>query len=201
MMDWIVQSPANLYLVLASTLGIYIALIVFARMAGLRSFSKMSGFDFAVTVAFGSVIASVVIAENPPLVQGIVALAALFAIQMVFAALRLHIGWIEGLSTNTPRLIMIGSEIQEDQMAKAKITRSDLQSKLREANVLNYGQVIAVVAETTGDVSVLHRKDEAYDTFDPALLDGVIGVDRLRDWIAETGEIDTPGESAAASPA
>lgn len=32
----------------------YVAVILLTRLAGVRSFSKMSGFDFAVTVAIGS---------------------------------------------------------------------------------------------------------------------------------------------------
>jgi len=40
---------------------------------------------------------------------------------------------------------------------------------LREANVLHYGQVKAVVLETTGEISVLHGNEE----FDDSLLEGV----------------------------
>lgn len=43
-----------------------------------------------------------------------------------------------------------------DNMRKARVTESDLWSKLREANVLNLNQVRAVVFEATGDISVLH---------------------------------------------
>ena len=39
-------------------------------------------------------------------------------------------------------------------------------AKLREANALNFGQVRAVVLETTGDISVLHGEH-----LDPAILD------------------------------
>ncbi len=40
---------------------------------------------------------------------------------------------------------------------------------------LNFDQVVAVVLETTGDISVLHGDDP----LDPDLLHGVIGVERL----------------------
>ena len=41
-------------------------------------------------------------------------------------------------------------------MRRAHVTRDDVRAKLREANVLDYSQIRAVVFETTGDVSVLH---------------------------------------------
>lgn len=75
---------------------------------------------------------------------------------------------------------MIGEDIQHDQLAKAKMTVSDLHGKLREANVINYSQVRAVIAETTGDVSVLHCDDDSVE-LSPALLDGVIGAERMKD--------------------
>ena len=64
-------------------------------------------------------------------------------------------------------------------MAKARITENDLLGKLREANVLDFSQVDAAVAETTGDISVLHR--ERGDTpLSDNLLDGVIDAHRYQ---------------------
>jgi uncharacterized membrane protein YcaP (DUF421 family) len=56
------------------------------------------------------------------------------------------------------------------------MTRSELRAKLREANVLEWSQIRAVVLETTGDVSVLHG-DEGGTPLDPSLLEGVDGVE------------------------
>jgi uncharacterized membrane protein YcaP (DUF421 family) len=47
-------------------------------------------------------------------------------------------------------------------------------SKLREANVLNFGQVLYVVLESTGDISVLHKSNSENDiNFDQKFLNGV----------------------------
>lgn len=191
MLGWVVDTPFNAVMVIVSAVVIYAALLLLARLAGLRSFSKISGFDFPVTIAFGSVVASVIISRDPPLLQGVAALASLFAIQMLFAWLRLKFGWIEGLSTNTPRVIMIGGKVQDEQMRKAKISINDLRAKLREAGVLNYDQVFAVVAETTGDITVLHGDEEDVDRFDPSLLDNVIGGEAVTDWVESTRGIST----------
>lgn len=40
-----------------TTIGISVALIIYLRVAGVRSFSKMNPFDFATTVAVGSLVA------------------------------------------------------------------------------------------------------------------------------------------------
>ena len=81
-MNWITSGPQPLLMVIITAMAMYFALIVMTRLAGVRSFSKMSGFDFAVTVSIGSVLASVILTPDPPLAQGIMALAVLFALQM-----------------------------------------------------------------------------------------------------------------------
>ena len=58
-------------MVLLSAICIYASIIALTRIYGVRSFSKMSGFDFAVTVAIGSIVASVFFAKDPPLLQAI----------------------------------------------------------------------------------------------------------------------------------
>ena len=88
MASWLVTSWTAIGGVALSALGIYLALVVLTRVSGLRSFSKMSSFDFAMTVAIGSVIASAVLTDSPPLLQAIAALTAIYAIQIGVAAIR-----------------------------------------------------------------------------------------------------------------
>jgi len=170
--EWFAASGRALVLVLASTVGIYAALVGLTRIAGLRSFSKMSSFDFAITVAVGSLIATVLVAQDPPLLQGVVALASLYAVQMALAILRYRTGWVPSLVDNEPLLLMEGTEVLDDNLRRASVTAGDLRAKLREANVVSLDQVEAVVMETTGDISVLHAPPEG-PSLDSQLLAGV----------------------------
>lgn len=178
MLDWLFVAPEKALFIFVSIALSYLALVILTRIAGLRSFSKMSGFDFAVTVAIGSVFASIVMAKDPSVGQGVLALSGLFGFQIGFAFLRSRFEWIQGIADNKPRLIMIGEDIQHDQLKKAKMTESDLRGKLREANVINYSQIRAVIAETTGDVCVLHCADDDIELSEK-LLEGVIGAERI----------------------
>lgn len=147
--------------------------IVLARLHGLRSFAKMAPHDFATTVAIGSVLAGTAMA-SVPLLQGLVALLGLFLAQRVFQRWRLHGG--DAFVDNDPVVLMRGVEVQWAALHSTGVTIDDLRSKLREANVLSYEQVRAVVLETTGDISVLHG-DVDGPRLDPDLLDDVRGVD------------------------
>lgn len=166
------------FAVFFAAFGIYVSLILFTRITGLRSFSKLSSFDFAITVAFGSIIAGVVISKDPPLFPAILGLASLYFFQMALSFLRRRFSLISSVVDNQPLLLMTGGEIIEENMHIAKITKADLRAKLREANVIEYDEIFAVVMETTGDVSVLHG-DPSKKELEPELLDGVRGAVRM----------------------
>ncbi len=178
LVEWVGANVGDLGMVLISTVITYAAILCFTRIAGLRSFSKMSAADFAMTVAVGSLFASTISSAKPPLVVGLFALAMLFAGQWLVAYLRRVTRRARWLVDNQPLLLMNGARILEDNLARANVTRSDLYAKLREANALSLDQIRAVVFETTGDISVLHSSDP--DTqLDPTLLEGVAGADRI----------------------
>ena len=174
MEKWFEASWTSIIAILLTALGIYLAIILFTRIAGKRSFSKMSSFDFAITVAIGSVLASTILFKPPSLVHAAVAMGTLFAIQMLVAHFRGNSAVMRKLVDNEPLLLMKNTKIIEKNLEKAKVTHSDLRAKLREANVTQMTQVQAVVMESTGDIAVLHHDDPDHD-LDDALLKGVQG--------------------------
>jgi uncharacterized membrane protein YcaP (DUF421 family) len=139
------------------------------RVIGLRAFSKMTSFDFVTTVAIGSLLAGCVQATNwSALAQALVAITALLGIQYAVSRTRSEIDDFEGVVDNTPTLLMREGEFLETALKLTRTTRSDIISKLREANVLHVSDVRAVVLESTGDISVLHG-----ESLDDAILEGV----------------------------
>jgi uncharacterized membrane protein YcaP (DUF421 family) len=173
--DGITTSLDSVIVVLISAVVVYAALMLYTRMAGLRSFSKMSSFDFAVTVAIGSTVASIILNREPPLLLGLVGLGLFYGLQMIVATLRCRSGTIRKLVDNAPLLLMSRGRMLEANMRKAKVTRADLMAKLREANVLKLSDVRAVVMEATGDISVLHADDAETSGIEAAILQDVQG--------------------------
>ena len=144
--------------ILLDAFAMLAVVILVVRLAGLRSFAKMSSFDFAVTVATGSLLATVVVNRDVSFVHGFLAVAALLLAQVAVALGRLHLPAFKHGVDNRPLLLMDGPRILDANLAAGRVTRDDLVAKLREANVSNREQVLAVVLETTGDISVLHGK-------------------------------------------
>lgn len=148
-------------LISASAIGIYIAIILLTRIIGKRSFSKMSSFDFAMTVAVGSIVATTILSSSVKLIEGLVGLTMVYVLQISIALARRN-KTVQNIVDNSPLLLMDGEKIISSNLRKARVTEGDLRSKLREANVTQLSQIKAVIFETTGDISVLHKEDDSH---------------------------------------
>jgi uncharacterized membrane protein YcaP (DUF421 family) len=145
--------------------------VLLVRVVGLRSFSKMTSFDFVMTVAMGSLVAGASQSDSwTAFVQTLAAMAGLFLIQFLFAWFRKDSDVIEKAIENEPRLLMRDGVILDNALRETRVSRANLLAKLPEANATSFGEVRAVVLETTGDVSVLHG-----EALEETLLEGVRG--------------------------
>lgn len=171
-LSWITASYSTALVVFLTALEIYIALMVFTRIAGLRSFSKMSSFDFAVTIAIGTLAASTIVSPQVSFLRGISAIASLYLLQIIVNFLRSRSALLSRFIDNRPLLLMKSSQILDHNLKKARVSRKELRYKLRAANVTQLSEVKAVVMETTGDVTVLKHSD-ANHKLDKELLEDV----------------------------
>ncbi|GAA1233332.1 DUF421 domain-containing protein [Prauserella halophila] len=167
----------TLALVAVSTAAIYLALVVYSRLAGLRSFAQMTNFDIAATVALGSITATTAVSTEVSLLQGAVGLGVLFALQWLIAGVRKRNG-VQDIVDNRPLLLMVGRNVIEENLAQGQLTRDDVRAKLRLAGVTRMDRVRAVVLETTGEVSVL-AGDPGGEPLDPDLFTSVRGYEWL----------------------
>ncbi|MBV7257324.1 DUF421 domain-containing protein [Pacificimonas sp. WHA3] len=156
------------------TAAAMIWVVILVRVVGLRSFSKMTNFDFVMTVATGSLLAGAGQATDwGGFGQAMLAMAALFLVQYITARLRKDSDTVENVMQNDPILLLRDGEIIPSALTKTRVAESDLIAKLREANVFDMAKVKAVVLETTGDISVLHGDE----TLDDRIIKNVRGAD------------------------
>ena len=172
-MDWIYSLNDPLWETIVGSLILFVVIILLTRIIGLRSFAKFTAYDFAFTIAIGSIISST-LTSSTSITHGSVAIAGLLFLTYIFSTLQKKFPSINTLISNKPLLLMKGQTILHDNLKHARIEKSQLIAKLREANVLDFKQVEAVVLESTGDISVLHKSSESDDTnLSADLLKGV----------------------------
>lgn len=160
--------------VVVSTVGIYLTLILLLRIFGQRALANMSSFDFAAAIALGAVTGRVILGYTPTLLAGVIGLATLFVLQVVFSLAR-RSPRIDAALSNLPVLLMADGRVLPDGLRRAHIVEDELRAKLRTAGICSYDDVAYAILERTGGVSVLRRGEN----ISPELLQDVRGRETL----------------------
>lgn len=165
-MDWQTWFSINWQQVVGialSVIGFYFCLILFTRIVGLRSFSKLSSYDLAMTVGIGSILASTVLSESTSLLQGVFAIGMLFTLQAVLSIIRRKFKPFKALIDNQPIILMANGAYLYDNLKKAKLSENDIKQILRKNGIKSKSEVFAVIMETTADISVIKSSDTSPD--------------------------------------
>lgn len=133
----------------------YLALLLVVRVSGKRALGKLNAFDLIVTVALGSVLASVAVSPNVTLASGAAALALLVGLQYLIALLSTRLGPFQRLVKARPTLLVRDGAVLEEALQRQRVARSEVLQVLRQHGVGSVEEAAAVVLETDGTLSVL----------------------------------------------
>ncbi len=157
------------------TIGVcaYVALVALLRLSGKRTLSKMNAFDFVVTVALGSTLATVLLSKDVALAEGIAAFAVLILLQFIITWLSVRSKTVSRLVKSDPVLVWHRGEFLRDTMRSSRLTDGEVLAAIRSQGVATMKAVEAVVLETDGSISVIAKQEP-----DGRLtLTGVVGYD------------------------
>jgi uncharacterized membrane protein YcaP (DUF421 family) len=132
----------------------YAALVVLLRTSGKRTLAKLNAFDFVVTVALGSTLATVLLSSTVALAEGVLALALLVALQYVVAWASTRSRRVEHLVKSRPALLYRDGFL-DDAMRRERVTQDEVTQAARGQGHADLGSVAAVVLETDGTLSML----------------------------------------------
>lgn len=138
----------------------FIILFLFIRISGKRTLAKFNAFDFVVSVALGSTLAYMMLAMVP-LVEGTLVLLIIIGLQYFFAKLVRLSERMEDVINASPRMLFYKGQFLEDNMRKEVITMKELFSVIRQEGVSNLENVLAIIIEANGELSVVKKSDYA----------------------------------------
>ncbi|MBA2271013.1 MAG: DUF421 domain-containing protein [Chthoniobacterales bacterium] len=166
------ESWSDLGRVLVVGICAYAALIVMLRVSGKRTLAKMNAFDFVVTVALGSTLATIVLSKDVALAEGLLALALLIGLQWVVAWLAVRVTAWRKLIKSEPRLLAWRGELNEAALREERMSPEEVYTAVRASGHASLAEVEAVVLETDGSVSVVGSSP---DDSKPSALQSVRG--------------------------
>lgn len=152
-----------------TTLAIYVTVVAGLRVAGRRTVSQMSAFDFVVTIAIGSLVAATALAPDASYLRGAASLATLLAAQQVVAVIRQRVPAARRFLDFTPQPLYRGDDIElRHNPLTAQVTEAELWGKLRHHGIGSLEEVKLIVLEADGRISVL-RSDASTDIWQDQL--------------------------------
>jgi uncharacterized membrane protein YcaP (DUF421 family) len=138
----------------------YIALVLFLRVSGKRTLSKMNSFDFIVTIALGSTLATILLSKKVALAEGLTAFLVLIGMQYLMTFLSVRSAVFKRIIKAEPDLLFYNGDFIKEAMKKKRILEVEVLQAARTNGISSIKQVEAVVLETDGSISVIKKSEK-----------------------------------------
>lgn len=135
----------------------YVGLIIVLRVSGKRTLAALNAFDFVVTVALGSTLATILLSEDVSVAQGLTAFVTLIGLQYAVAWSSVRLRLVRSGVRSEPVALVVHGQYREEAMDAERVTKSDVAQAVRRKGRGSIADVAAVVLETDGTLSIIGR--------------------------------------------
>lgn len=142
---------------LHSLIGI-VTLFIITKILGKRQITQLSLFEYIVGITIGN-LAAYVSLEPSKWTLGIVALLVWTVVSFLIEYLTMKSKQLRDLIDGKATILIKDGKILEDNMKKERLTIDEMLEQLRKNNVFRVSDVEFAVMETSGEVSVLLKKE------------------------------------------
>lgn len=149
----------------------YAALVLVLRVSGKRTLGQLNAFDFIVTVALGSTLATILLSSDVSFLEGLTALVLLVGCQFIVAWASAHVPWARSAVKSRPVALVVSGELQHTQLRRNRLSESEVLQAIRGTGSGDLSDIAAVVLETNGTLSVIPKSKLG----NGSTLDGVHG--------------------------
>ena len=153
------ESWDSLYKILISTLVGYALLILFVRIFGKRSTSKMNNFDWIVTVSIGSIMASGTLLNSVTIAQSATAIFVLLSLQWIVTKLSVVWRGFSDFIRAEPTILVENGEYCRAAMRKQRVSEAEIQAAIRQQGVPDLSDIRWVILESNAGITVLGREE------------------------------------------
>lgn len=149
------DSWSDIARVLAVGAAAYVTVIVVLRVSGKRTLAKLNAFDWVVSVALGSTLATILLSSDVSWAEGATALALLAALQFVVAWTTTRLPGGRDAVTARATLLLEDGRLLDGAMREQRVTVDEIRQAVRATGTGDLSAVAAVVLESDGSLSVI----------------------------------------------
>lgn len=142
---------------LRSILGV-ITLFVITKLLGKRQITELSLFEYIIGITVGNLAAHVSL-DQGKWYLGLVALAVWGSVSFAIEFLTMKSKKLRDIVDGKGTVLIQEGKVLEDNLKKERLTIDEMMEQLRKKNVFHLSDVEFAVMETSGEVSVLLKKE------------------------------------------
>ncbi|MFN0263972.1 DUF421 domain-containing protein [Tepidamorphus sp. 3E244] len=155
------SEPDRLLHIAASCAVLFFYIVALTRLSGKRTTANLNNFDWIITVGIGSLMASGILLRNVSMLDAILAVAVLAALQWLTTWAAMKSRRIARLVKSEPRILLENGTLHTAAVSSERISREEVDSALRRAGLPDRGDAAWVVIENNGELSVIARDKKA----------------------------------------
>jgi uncharacterized membrane protein YcaP (DUF421 family) len=151
----------DLWTLFLRTVLIYFVVFLIMRLMGKREIGKLSVFDLVISIMIAEIAVFVLEDTNKPLVEGLLPIGALVAVQILIAYITMKNETIRRIFEGSPSFIINKGKLNRKEMQKQRYNLDDLMLQLRENRIMNVADVEFAILEPSGKLTVVEKDKNA----------------------------------------
>ena len=141
----------------ARTIILYITVIFTLRLMGKRQIGELEPAELAVTILISELAAIPMQDVSTPLVQGLIPIALLLALEFIVTSLIMRFEPLSRLMSGRSNVLLSDGKILEAELRKSRITISEFLEGLRLLGVTDLNSLKYAILETNGKLSIIKK--------------------------------------------
>lgn len=161
-LEWVTNWASDWDRVLSITVSsvvFYLFVVLLVRVMGKRVTAQMNSFDWIITVAVGSLVASGILLRDVAVADAVTAIVVLALCQWAMTWMSMKSAHFSDIVKPVPRLLVHKGEYLESAMRAERVTKSEVNVALRAEGFTDVADANWVILETNGQLTVVPRQD------------------------------------------
>lgn len=138
--------------------AIYLVVLVVFRLAGRRTLSELTTFDFVLLLIIGEATQQALLGDDFSIVNAMVVIVSLVVFDIALSLLKNKSRWLSKLIDGEPMIIVEHGQVLERRVRKARIDEADILEAARHSQGLErIDQIKFAILEKDGKISIIPR--------------------------------------------
>ena len=143
-------------------LFVYLFLLLMFRLAGRRTLSEMTSFDFVLLLIISEATQNAMIGNDYSITNGVLVIITLVGLDVLFTNWKHRSAFIERWLDGLPTILVDNGRPLEDLMDRARVDREDILAIARESQGLErMDQIKYAVLEVGGGISIVPKSQSS----------------------------------------